>query len=637
MEQAFNQGPPLSSEEKKRDEFRMAKSFQYDMKAGVFVKSTMGFPTLHEIPFTTSFQVGVKVFQFEAKGLSMYLHLRPTSPFEPTEEAIRARMRSLAIIDYPCMHRGKIIALHTPYAKYLHDGAQVENNPFEHEKRVWNLLQEGAKSKFDSSAIAVDETSAGRMWRGKAGDLSENELCQQPLVEVKMVQSLYVDSHGRAHATYQAGSELRLWHLILCLSELSRARCFQLDCGHKYHSLCLASSFQIQQLCPLCRAGVSDATCTEVARSLFVGAGPHGARFAAELLTELGARQRTVELRLVAVQALRNLVPAFPGGWPGWQAVRGLLQKVALEDVAVEELRLCSIQALKEVSRRDAHDEALSVAFNILQETLRPDGNCVSLLAASYRQFCCVLHRPSRRLLHLYQVPGSLRTHAVQAIRTCAGPRGTSPWLIAELARLAARSEWPEARLEAMNLLGQLERFGGEGMQAAAAALDDKDEQVACAAVRAIGGLWPPEPGQSCDQALYALISLLQQAKSSELRCFASRRVESILQNLRRGISKAARAAGARLADEDISVSNAAAQALRKMSLRGDRELQEMLLEYLAHSDLEVCKVAVELLGFVSERGDEGERALIALREGPDEDMSSLCECVERILTVLRT
>ncbi|CAK9054743.1 unnamed protein product [Durusdinium trenchii] len=258
MEQAFNQGPPLSSEEKKRDEFRMAKSFQYDMKAGVFVKSTvprkygdiqrcpvrinefqhlalpgehfpnyllsgvrtkeMGFPTLHEIPFTTSFQVGVKVFQFEAKGLSMYLHLRPTSPFEPTEEAIRARMRSLAIIDYPCMHRGKIIALHTPYAKYLHDGAQVENNPFEHEKRVWNLLQEyrkrGLTVEFDSSAIAVDETSAGRMWRGKAGDLSENELCQQPLVEVKMVQSLYVDSHGRAHATYQAGSELRLWHLI---------------------------------------------------------------------------------------------------------------------------------------------------------------------------------------------------------------------------------------------------------------------------------------------------------------------------------------------------------------------------------------------------------------------------------------
>lgn len=39
-----------------------------------------------------------------------------------------------------CKHllSGKIIALHTPYAKYLHDGAQVENNPFEHEKRVWS-------------------------------------------------------------------------------------------------------------------------------------------------------------------------------------------------------------------------------------------------------------------------------------------------------------------------------------------------------------------------------------------------------------------------------------------------------------------------------------------------------------------
>ncbi|CAK8989127.1 unnamed protein product [Durusdinium trenchii] len=442
----------------------------------------------------------------------------------------------------------------------------------------------------------------------------------------------------------------------VCLSELSRARCFQLDCGHKYHSLCLASSFQIQQLCPLCRAGVSDATCTEVARSLFVGAGPHGARFAAELLTELGARQRTVdaelsseetisaiqraaktgddskipmiaallqpeesgfsgdtqvELRLVAVQALRNLVPAFPGGWPGWQAVRGLLQKVALEDVAVEELRLCSIQALKEVSRRDAHDEALSVAFNILQDTTA--GRELRLAAGSILQAIAVpndVEVARAALLALDErYSCSLRTHAVQAIRTCAGPRGTSPWLIAELARLAARSEWPEARLEAMNLLGQLERFGGEGMQAAAAALDDKDEQVACAAVRAIGGLWPPEPGQSCDQVLLVLPRLVG-----------------------RGISKAARAAGARLADEDISVSNAAAQALRKMSLRGDRELQEMLLEYLAHSDLEVCKVAVELLGFVSERGDEGERALIALREGPDEELAKLANASLRRL-----
>ena len=42
--------------------------------------------------FSSPGQVGVKVFQFEAKGLSMYLHLRPTSPFEPTEEARAERV-----------------------------------------------------------------------------------------------------------------------------------------------------------------------------------------------------------------------------------------------------------------------------------------------------------------------------------------------------------------------------------------------------------------------------------------------------------------------------------------------------------------------------------------------------------------
>lgn len=36
------------------------------------------------------------------------------------------------------------------------------------------------------------------------------------------------------------------------------------ECGHTYHALCVASAFQIQQLCPLCRTPVSDATCMEV-------------------------------------------------------------------------------------------------------------------------------------------------------------------------------------------------------------------------------------------------------------------------------------------------------------------------------------------------------------------------------------
>jgi len=253
--------PPLSLAEKRRDEFRGANSFEYDMKSGIFVKSTvpgkyndiqrcpvrivefkhpelphgcehfpnfllgglktkeMGFPTLYVHPLTASFQVGVKVFQFEARGLSLYLHLRPTTSFHPEEEVILQALQSpTAIIDYPCIHRGRIVAVHTPWMKYLQDGRRIDSNPYEHEKRVWELLQDqrkrGLTVEFDSSAIDVDESSAGRMWRGRTGDLSENELCQQPLVEVKIVQSFHVDSHGRTQVTYQAGSELRLWHLV---------------------------------------------------------------------------------------------------------------------------------------------------------------------------------------------------------------------------------------------------------------------------------------------------------------------------------------------------------------------------------------------------------------------------------------
>lgn len=353
----------------------------------------------------------------------------------------------------------------------------------------------------------------------------------------------------------------------VCLSELSRAKCFQLpECGHNYHALCVASAFQIQQLCPLCRTAVSDGTCMEVARSLFAGAGVAGARFAAELLTELAQRQRTVdealsleetinamrraakqgddskipmiaavlqspanssgdveiELRIAAVQALRALVPAFPAAWPGWQAVRGLLQSVSLADTE-EELRLAAIQALKEVSRRDARDEALFVARGILED--RKGSRELRLAAGALLQ---AIAGPSDfevarvALLALDErYSCSLRTHAAHTLRSCAGPRGASPGLVLELARVAARSEWPEARCEAVNLVGQIEDFGGEGMIALAAALEDKHDEVSQAAVRAIASLWPPEPGQASQQALQALLLVLAQPERAELRCEA--------------------------------------------------------------------------------------------------------------------
>ena len=47
-------------------------------------------------------QVGVKVFQFESKGQSLFLHLRPTGPFEPAEEASFwfSKPRRLAVFRY---------------------------------------------------------------------------------------------------------------------------------------------------------------------------------------------------------------------------------------------------------------------------------------------------------------------------------------------------------------------------------------------------------------------------------------------------------------------------------------------------------------------------------------------------------
>ncbi|CAJ1429395.1 unnamed protein product [Effrenium voratum] len=207
MEQAFKQGPALNAAEEKRNQFGTACSIQYDMKSGTDVRSSVpkkygdlkkcpvriaefkhpdfpagckhfpndvlpgvrtkdiGFPTLHLHSLTSSFEVGVKVFQFESKGQSLFLHLRPTGPFEPAEEAIRHMLRTRsAVVDYPCIHRGNVISVQTPYFKYLADGTRQENDPLEHERKVWNLLQEmrkrGLTVEFDSSAINVGQIPA---------------------------------------------------------------------------------------------------------------------------------------------------------------------------------------------------------------------------------------------------------------------------------------------------------------------------------------------------------------------------------------------------------------------------------------------------------------------------------------------
>ncbi|CAE7253632.1 XRN4 [Symbiodinium sp. CCMP2592] len=440
----------------------------------------------------------------------------------------------------------------------------------------------------------------------------------------------------------------------VCLSELSRAKCFQLPgCGHRFHALCIASAFQIQQLCPLCRVVVDDSTCMDVARSLFAGAGPHGASFAAELLSELGSRLRTVEtelsveetvaaiqrcakqgddskipmiatllqaapsgsegpaavqeleVRLAAVQALRTLVPAFPAQWPGWQAVRGLLREVACEAGAAEELRLSAVQALKEVSRRDARDEALSAARLLLEdprtsrELRLAAGGILQAIAApddldTARLALVALHE---------RYSCSLRAHAAQALRTIAGPRGAcNGAILAGLSDLVRTSDFPEVRCEAVQLLGQLDDFGGDaGMTACTAALDDAEEEVARAAVQAISALFPPEPSQASEEALRGLL-----AKLTPDACFGQLRCDILLVLPRLAVcdrSRTASAAAACLLDPDLSVSNAAVQAIRKLCQRGDATLEEELLRYATHEDLEIRRTVVELLGLVASRG----------------------------------
>eukprot|EP00439_Symbiodinium_sp_Y106_P062907 s1273_g9.t1 len=137
----------------------------------------------------------------------------------------------------------------------------------------------------------------------------------------------------------------------VCLSELSRAKSELLsELGNRLRTVETELSVEetvaaIQR----CAKQGDDSKIPMIATLL--QAAPSG--------SEGPAAVQELEVRLAAVQALRTLVPAFPAQWPGWQAVRGLLREVACEAGAAEELRLSAVQALKEVSRRDARDEAL--------------------------------------------------------------------------------------------------------------------------------------------------------------------------------------------------------------------------------------------------------------------------------------
>ncbi|CAE8603451.1 unnamed protein product [Polarella glacialis] len=265
MAEAERRGPPLTEAEKKRNSFQIARSFRFNRAAKTSVASTLphkfkdltrcpvtsedfthpqlptgvkhfindllpgcklegsGFPTLHVHPLTHTFEAGIKVFQFESRSKGMIVHFRPDRPIVPTEQAVAQLLKApSAQIDFPFVHRGKIIAVHTAHAKYLPNGKTIANNPGEHENLVWNLLQEwrrkGLCLNFNSSSLlAAGDAAAGRARASASagqGSCSEQELWQQPLVEVRAAESSYLDSEGRPQLRFQATTELRLLHLV---------------------------------------------------------------------------------------------------------------------------------------------------------------------------------------------------------------------------------------------------------------------------------------------------------------------------------------------------------------------------------------------------------------------------------------
>eukprot|EP00933_Yihiella_yeosuensis_P025577 TRINITY_DN19828_c0_g5_i2.p1 TRINITY_DN19828_c0_g5~~TRINITY_DN19828_c0_g5_i2.p1 ORF type:complete len:520 (-),score=122.23 TRINITY_DN19828_c0_g5_i2:63-1622(-) len=458
----------------------------------------------------------------------------------------------------------------------------------------------------------------------------------------------------------------------ICLGEFSRAPVFQLaNCGHRFHALCIASTLHVSMLCPLCRLEVSEDCALDVARFLLSESGSHGGQLlAAELLTDLKARGRTpdselsaqetisalrraaqkgetakipsiaallgfgegavarspqpAEVRLAAVEALRTLVPTFPSQWPGYRPVHELLRSTCARDND-EGVRLASMQALKEISQR-GHEDSLMAARAALDDSSASDE--LRLQAAGLLQVVAVPGDACSinvALLALADRDYSVRSSAATTLRKICGLRGSCSESLGEIAALALNHEDGEVRCTALQLLGQAEQVGGlQGISAATTALqEDEDEEVRSAALQTLRCLW----SVGDDQALKVLEGVVAKNGHASLRRAA---LEALPRVTRRGDISAAAIAAAALSDDDFSVSDAAAQALRQLSQRRDAAMEQLLLTYIELAEKpEVLRVVAELLGIVSTAGSEAEEALLRLlssRGDADEDLKLVIE-----------
>lgn len=176
-----------------------------------------GFPTLHWHPLTFSFEAGIKVFQYEARGKGIMLHLHPKGPMVRSAEELRWLMQApCARVDYPFGHRGQVVAVYTADKVYLPGGKTVMNNPLEHENLVWQLTQEwrrkGVALEFDAGAAGgPGDVAAGRARRGGQGG---EDAWQIPIAEVRMLESVYFDADGRRQYRFLPNCSYRLVPLV---------------------------------------------------------------------------------------------------------------------------------------------------------------------------------------------------------------------------------------------------------------------------------------------------------------------------------------------------------------------------------------------------------------------------------------
>mmetsp|Transcript_87905 Transcript_87905/g.251910 ORF Transcript_87905/g.251910 Transcript_87905/m.251910 type:complete len:521 (+) Transcript_87905:86-1648(+) len=467
----------------------------------------------------------------------------------------------------------------------------------------------------------------------------------------------------------------------VCLSGLSGgpATTFSVPgCGHKFHTLCIASALQACQLCPLCRGDVANGVCTDIAQRLLAEGGGGCSVLALELLMDLRSRgqarlegevlddeiidairraskqgdatkipaiavflgkgpgnmnkaKQSPEVRVAALEALRALVPVFSSTWFGFQEVLTLLRGQCLEDNN-KEVRIAALRALREVCPKGEEIDTMTVRRVLEDPTSDSD---VRQEATETLRVLAEKNDPrSARtaLAALLDKDAGVRSVALSTLRSlCVRGSAESNALMSDFAKLAVEHQEVEVRCAALELIGHAEVEGGMfGVAACSMALQDREEEVQLAALAVLRRLWKRGDTEAVGTLATLIVAGNDSLGRAQVRCEAVRTLPRIAI---RPDARASSAALAALADADSSVRVEAAQTLKQVCERGDKEVSMRLLAYFSHSDTEVQRLALETLGTVASREDFAVKSMLKkLIDGGDTDLQMLAEGAMRQL-----